>query len=151
MAERDDVAARVHAFGGRMTAARRAVVDALSGRAGHLTADQLCEQVQRALPGVDRSTIYRNLNALEDAGVVYHAHLAHGPSVYHLADGGIHAHVVCEACGAVAELPADALARLGNALERTQGFTLGRQHFALTGWCRRCARRRSGATSGRER
>ena len=54
-------------------------------------------RVQAAVPTVDRSTIYRNLTALEEAGIVFHAHLAHGPSVYHLAeDEELHAHVVCE-------------------------------------------------------
>lgn len=134
-----------------MTAARRAVVDALLADDAHITADELCERVQRARPGVDRSTVYRNLAALEDAGVVYHAHLAHGPSVYHLADDRIHAHIVCDGCGAVVEVPSDALAKLSSALKRSGGFTLGRQHFALTGWCRRCGRRPSAAATGRAR
>ena len=134
-----------------MTAARRAVLDALLDDDAHVTADELCDRVQRALPRVDRSTVYRNLAALEEAGVVYHAHLAHGPSVYHLTDDAIHAHVVCDACGAVAEVPAEALAEFSAALKRTRRFTLGRQHFALTGSCRHCARRPSGAATDRGR
>jgi len=135
-----------------MTAPRRAVIDELMHAGGHITADELCERVQRALPHVDRSTVYRNLTALEDAGVVYHVHLAHGPSVYHLADDTtLHAHAVCERCGAVVELAPAALKRLASELARDNGFALGRQHFALTGRCRRCARSRSAATTGRGR
>jgi Fe2+ or Zn2+ uptake regulation protein len=142
----------IRAGGGRMTAARRAVIDELLSGDGHVTADELCARVQRALPRVDRSTIYRNLAALEDAGVVYHVHLAHGPSVYHLAeDTPLHAHAVCEHCEAVVELPPAALEQLATALRRANGFALGRQHFALTGQCRACAPPRSGASSGRAR
>jgi Fur family ferric uptake transcriptional regulator len=135
-----------------MTAPRRAVIEELLATGGHVTADELCERVHRALPRVDRSTIYRNLAALENAGLVYHVHLAHGPSVYHLADdAALHAHAVCESCGAVAELPVSALARLAAALKQANGFELGRQHFALTGQCGRCAAPRSGAARGRAR
>ena len=135
-----------------MTAPRRAVIDALLRGGGHVTADDLAGRVERAVPGVDRSTIYRNLAALEAAGVVYHVHLAHGPSVYHLADGNeLHAHAVCDDCGAVVEVPGDGLRDVATELAATSGFELGRQHFALTGRCRRCARARSGAKRGRGR
>jgi Fur family ferric uptake transcriptional regulator len=139
--QRSELVSRIRAAGGRMTAAREALLDELLASGGHLTADDLMTRVQAAVPTVDRSTIYRNLTALEDAGIVFHAHLAHGPSVYHLAvDDELHAHVVCEGCGAVAELPGSALRHVAADLLASQGFTLGRQHFALTGRCRQCAR-----------
>jgi Fur family ferric uptake transcriptional regulator len=131
----------IRSGGGRMTEPRRVLIDQLLSAGGHVTADELIERVQRALPSVDRSTVYRNLSTLEEAGFVYHVHLAHGPSVYHVADGRRHAHIVCEDCGAVAELHPDALRDLAVELLDTQGFTLSHQHFALTGRCRRCARR----------
>jgi Fur family ferric uptake transcriptional regulator len=146
VADPTDLEARIRASGGRMTAARRAVIDEIVGAGGHVTAEDLIERVRGALPGVDPSTIYRNLSALEDAGVVYHVHLAHGPSVYHLTDADkIHAHAVCEHCGAEAEVPAGALRELANDLLAANGFQLGRQHFALTGRCRRCAIRSTDA------
>jgi Fur family transcriptional regulator, ferric uptake regulator len=147
-----EVAARIRAAGGRMTAPRRAVIDALLHAGGHVTAEELATRVERASPGVDRSTIYRNLTALEDAGVVYHVHLAHGPSVYHLSDDEeLHAHAVCDRCGAVVELSGSGLRKLAAELKADRGFELGHQHFALTGRCRRCARSRSGARRGRAR
>jgi Fur family ferric uptake transcriptional regulator len=139
-----ELAKRIRAAGGRMTVARRVLFDELLEAGGHITADELVERVQQARPGVDRSTIYRNLAALEDSGIVYHVHLAHGPSVYHLTDTGErHAHIVCQDCGAVAELPADTLRALAAELLDAQGFVLCHQHFALTGRCRQCARRSS--------
>ena len=135
-----------------MTAARRAVLDVLLRARGHITAEELAHEVEHSTVGVDRSTIYRNLAALEAAGVVYHVHLAHGPSVYHLSDDAeLHAHAVCDSCGEVVELPTDGVRKLAAQLAATDGFELGRQHFALTGRCRRCARRRSGAATGRAR
>jgi Fur family ferric uptake transcriptional regulator len=135
------VASQIRAAGGRMTAPRRLLIDEMLASGGHITADELIERVQRARPGVDRSTIYRNLAALEEGGIVYHVHLAHGPSVYHVTDAAErHAHVVCEDCGAVTEVPPDALRTLAVDLRDAAGFVLCDQHFALTGRCQRCAK-----------
>ena len=135
-----------------MTAPRRAVIEALIAAGGHVTADELAERVEASACDADRSTIYRNLAALEAAGVVYHVHLAHGPSVYHLADDEeLHAHAVCDKCGCVVERPGRGLRKLAAELASANGFELGRQHFALTGTCRRCSRSTSVARMDRGR
>ena len=128
-----------------MTASRQALIDELLQEPRHVTADQLIDRVQAVSPTVDRSTIYRNLAFLEDVGVVYHVHLAHGPSVYHLVDGSRHAHVVCGACGAVTEVSPQVFDALAAELDASHGFRLDHQHFALTGTCRRCATKRRAA------
>ena len=106
MSERGDRSDRIfsqlRARGGRITAARRALVTALLEADAHVTADDLATLVQAAHPEVHRSTIYRTLDALEQLGIVDHVHLGHGRAVYHLADDP-HNHLVCEVCGAVVE------------------------------------------------
>ena len=132
------IADLIRSGGGRMTASRQALIDELLVEHRHVTADELIDRVQAVVPTVDRSTVYRNLAFLESVGVVYHVHLAHGPSVYHLVDASPHAHIVCAACDSVAELEPGALDALAATLEASHGFRLDRQHFALTGTCRRC-------------
>jgi Fur family transcriptional regulator, ferric uptake regulator len=133
----DDVLALLRARGGRVTTARRAVVETLLAGDDHLTADDIAARVQQQHPDVHRSTVYRTLEALEDLQVLNHVHLGHGPSTYHLA-ASRHQHAVCEACGAVLELPGDVLDDVAAWLERTHGFALSAQHFALAGQCRSC-------------
>ena len=58
-------------------------------------------------PDVDTSTVYRTLGLFEELGIVEHAHLGHGPAVYHL--GQTHQHLVCEVCGTVIDVPVGAL------------------------------------------
>lgn len=123
-----------------MTAARRSLIGVLLGASGHLSAEEILTQVRCTQPEVDSSTVYRNLAALQDMGVVVHVHLNHGPAVYHLA-GDVHAHIVCSGCGLVAEVPASGLAvAMREVLAASaSGFGLsGQQHFALTGLCGRC-------------
>jgi Fe2+ or Zn2+ uptake regulation protein len=125
--------------GARVTSARRALVTALVQARGHVTADDLAALVQKAQPDVHLSTIYRSLDALERIGVVDHVHLGHGRAVYHLADEP-HQHLVCEACGAVVEVPDATFAELSDALRRRYGFAIRPNHFAVLGRCRACAR-----------
>ena len=128
----------MRASGVRITAARRAVVQALVEADDHVTADDLAGAVQRAEPEVHRSTVYRTLEALERLGVVTHVHLGHGRAVYHLTDR-LHHHAVCEDCGMVVELSDDVLHEVQDRLRRETGFEVDPHHFALVGRCRHCA------------
>ncbi len=134
----DDVLALVRGAGGRVTAARRAVITALlDGSREHLTAEDVAERVQRQHPDVHLSTVYRTLEALEELGVATHAHLGHGPSTYHLASDPHH-HAVCNDCGAVVHLPADLLDDVADRMRSEAGFELAAPHFSLPGRCAAC-------------
>lgn len=128
----------MRASGVRLTAARRAVVEALVAANDHVTADDLATAVAEAAPDVHRSTVYRTLDALERLDVVTHVHLGHGRAVYHLTDH-LHQHAVCEACGAVVELSDDVLQDVQVRLRRETGFEIDPHHFALVGRCAHCA------------
>lgn len=134
----DEIVDRLRAGGGRVTVARRALVEALVAAEGHVTAESLVETVHRTCPDVHRSTVYRTLEALEQAGVVEHVHLGHGPSVYHLAEQR-HLHLVCDRCGGVVEVPPEAVDRLRSELEDATGFVIALHHFGIPGWCAACA------------
>jgi Fur family ferric uptake transcriptional regulator len=142
----DEILARLRAHGDRVTASRRAVVDALVAGDHHVTADEILARVAAGDrsgggsgdPEAHRATVYRTLDRLEELGVVSHVHLGHGPSTFHL-DHRPHHHAVCSSCGAVVELPLDALDALADDLRTAHGFELSPQHFALSGLCRDCA------------
>lgn len=125
--------------GYRVTGPRRRVLVAL-GRLGHATPDQLASALARdgGAP-IALSTVYRNLEALTEAGVVTHSHLDHGPPSYHLVDHGDHLHLVCGRCGSVTEAEPDAAGELAGNLLREHGFVADVTHMAIHGCCRRCA------------
>lgn len=120
-----------------MTSARRGVISALVGAKGHVTADDLANEVQLTYPDVHLSTVYRTLDALEHLGVVDHTHLGHGRAVYHLADES-HQHLVCEICGTVVEVPDTTFAEFGSELLAEFGFRIRPSHFAVLGRCAAC-------------
>ena len=133
----DDIITGLRAEGGRGTVQRRIVISALLARSRHVTADELTTDVQAEHPDIAKSTVYRILEALERQGVVRHAHMGHGPAVYHLDDDD-HLHLVCEACGRVTEVPRAAYARFAEKLAHDYGFTAAPHHFAVHGRCAKC-------------
>jgi Fe2+ or Zn2+ uptake regulation protein len=128
----------LRASGGRVTTARRMLLEILYESEGHRTAEDLAAEVHERAPDVHLSTIYRNLDELERIGVVAHAHLGHGPATYHLATAS-HGHLVCSRCGATVEVPAKVFAGLGRDVRKRFGFAIDPRHFAVLGICATCA------------
>lgn len=135
----DGLVAELRTAGVRITAPRRMVLAALVEAGSHVTAEELHRRVQREHPEVSASSIYRTMELLAEHGVVAHVHLGHGPAQYHLADEE-HAHLVCNACGAIVELDRSVSAPFAARVADELGFDLDLGHFALTGWCARCRR-----------
>ncbi len=104
---------------------------------GHITADQLTNEIQANYPDIHLSTIYRCLETLEQLDVVDHIHLRHGKAVYHLSDEK-HQHLMCEVCGAVTEVPDTVFADLADTLRRQYSFAIKPRHFAVLGRCDAC-------------
>ncbi|MGD0219258.1 MAG: transcriptional repressor [Acidimicrobiales bacterium] len=134
----EEVLELLRAHGDRITTSRRLLLRCLFASTAHRTAEDLAAAVHTLAPDVTLSTIYRNLEELQRLGVVVHAHLGHGPAVYHLASE-MHGHLVCESCGAVIEAPAGFFDVLADQAWRQHGFTIDPRHFAILGLCGNCS------------
>lgn len=126
--------------GGRVTSARRIVVEILLEVGGHISAQELAERVHQRDPSIHLATVYRTLDALERQGVVSHLHLGHSGAVFHLADDS-HYHLFCTECGDVTSVPEELFLESLAAIERRYGFRPTLNHFAIIGVCATCARR----------
>ncbi len=124
--------------GGRVTSSRRILLQVLFDADGHMSAEELAESVQQRAPDVHLSTIYRNLEELEQLGVISHSHLGHGPSSYLLASHA-HAHFVCSECGSMIEAPDEIFRGLAQSAKSKLGFSIDPNHFAILGRCSNCA------------
>ena len=138
----DELVEALSREGYRITNARRAVCEVVaSSHDRHLSAAGIYDRA-RAQTGtrIDRSTVYRTLEALENVGLLTHSHLGHGPSVYHLSEDSGHQHLICIRCAKTLTLPDDQTRRLIDEIAETTGFILDASHFALSGLCADCAR-----------
>jgi Fur family ferric uptake transcriptional regulator len=139
MSESEQLRARLHERGLRVTPQRQLVLDAID-RLGHATPDAIAAEVERRAPGVNISTVYRTLELLESLELVRHAHLGPGAPTYHAAGDHAHLHLVCHGCGTVTEAEIGLAAELAGRVRAAYGFTLDVEHMAISGWCPDCAR-----------
>jgi Fur family ferric uptake transcriptional regulator len=138
----DGLREELHDRGYRMTAQRRLVLDAVAAL-GHATPEAVLARVREEASGVNVSTVYRNLELLEELGLVRHSHLGNGPTTWHAATHSGHLHLVCGTCGSVAEADLSAARELVGRLRDDLGFIPDMEHFAVQGTCARCAGARS--------
>jgi Fur family ferric uptake transcriptional regulator len=127
----------------RLSSARRIVLEALFGASGPLTAEEIAGGAGGRVPPCDLASVYRNLETLEAAGVLRHVHVGHGPGLY-LPAGSAMELVVCERCGARADIDPRVTADVRAAVGAATGFVPRFDHFPLAGLCPRCADRRDG-------
>jgi Fur family ferric uptake transcriptional regulator len=135
-----DVDSLLRHHGLRVTGTRRAVLRLLQGSPRALSQ----HDVETALPGIaDRVTLFRVLQAFEEAGLAHRVMDAQGVACYAAcADGcdthhhsDAHAHFHCGACGAVYCLDDVVLPKV----KVPKGFKVKESHLAVEGRCAGCA------------
>lgn len=133
-----DWRAELRARGLRLTPQRRLVLEAVE-TLRHATPEEIHAEVRRQGATVDLSTVYRNLEVLEELGAIRHTHLTDRAPTYHAVTDHDHFHLVCRACGQVTSVPLAEVEPLGEQLRRTRGFVADLGHLALFGRCADCA------------
>jgi Fur family ferric uptake transcriptional regulator len=122
----------LRARGLRISATRRLVVDALFDATEPMTA----ETIARAT-GADVASVYRNLDALEEAGIARHVHVGHAAGRYVLAGRHQGGYAACERCGRHESFDP---AGLRHQVRELTGFDCDFAHFPLVGICAECDR-----------
>jgi Fur family ferric uptake transcriptional regulator len=135
----DGVVAAIRARGGRLTSARRVLLEGLFAADGLVSAEKLADGMDGRTVRSEVSSVYRNLELFEQLGVVRHVHLGHGPGLYALERGGGSEYLVCERCDRVEVLePAD-LDPLRAEVRARFGYEVRFSHFPIVGLCPACA------------
>jgi Fur family ferric uptake transcriptional regulator len=134
----DDVAEALRSQGGRLTTPRRLVLQALFAAGDLVSAERIAAGADTGV-ALDLSSVYRNLEKLEELGVVQHIHVGHGPGVYGLLSEGEHEYLVCEVCGRVTSADVEQLDRVREVIRKQFGYEARFTHFPIHGRCSECA------------
>jgi Fur family transcriptional regulator, ferric uptake regulator len=118
----------------RISTARRLVIEALFDAEGPVTAAQLAQ-----LLSLEESSVYRNLEVLEQHGLARHVHLGHGPGLYVLSGREDGEFLYCEGCGQVTVLEPHELDPIRTEIRDRFGLTARFAHFPIVGLCSGCA------------
>ena len=124
--------------GMRVTSQRLLIERALRDDGGHLTAEQVHDLVEPALPGVTQQTVYSTLALLADLGVARRVS-APGASTRFEAPTDDHHHMVCERCGAIEDLHVKVPVSRAVAASRDRGFTPASASVTVLGLCAACS------------
>ncbi len=128
----------LRSHGVRLTPQRVAIVEIVTAAEGHITADEVYDQVHARFPYVDISTVYRTLEFLTDHGILNVIDLGSGRAEYELVQPEAHHHLVCRRCKQVTSIDASLFQPLSAALLDRYGFDADIRHFAVFGVCRTC-------------
>jgi Fur family ferric uptake transcriptional regulator len=129
----------------RISTARRVIVNHLFQSAAPVSAQQIAAGLDST--PLDLASVYRNLETLEQHGVVRHFHAGHGPGRYVLVGGGEREYLTCDRCGAIEEVDRSELDPVRDRVQDRFGYEVGFTHFPMVGLCPRCAARDGGAGS----
>jgi Fur family transcriptional regulator, ferric uptake regulator len=135
----ESAVALMRAHGLRVSAARRLVVEALLAADGPMSAEQISEGIGGRVPSSDIASVYRNLQAFQDIGLVRHVHLGHGPGLHALAVTGEREYLTCERCADYRAIAPAELDPVRELIERRFGYRASFVHFPIVGLCSGCA------------
>jgi Fur family transcriptional regulator, ferric uptake regulator len=121
----------------KLTPQRRLIVDIIHDTHEHISAEDIINHVQRRMPGVNKSTIYRTLEILEQAGCVYKSE-SDDHFIYHHAEEGHHHHLVCTRCGKTMECSENLFSSVEQSLQKNYSFAADFTHVVIHGLCADC-------------
>lgn len=129
----------------RSTEQRRVVTEAFFESQGHLSIEDLLEQVRGVGPKIGYATVYRTLKLLKECGLAYERHFGDGVSRYEVAwENEHHDHLICIECKKIVEFEDDAVEELQVTLANKHGFRLTRHKHELYGVCSDCQAKSAG-------
>jgi Fur family ferric uptake transcriptional regulator len=120
--------------GMRLSTPRRLVLEALFAAPGPVSAVQISRELS-----IEITSVYRNLEMLEEHGLVRHVHLAHGPGLYVLVGRVEHEYLYCELCEKVTPVAVGDLDPVRDQIRARFGHEAHFTHFAIVGLCKSCA------------
>ena len=135
--DRIALADRLKGKGLRVTQQRVAVLEYLCGTPAHPTAEEIGAAVNRVQPTTSRASVYNVLNSLKESGLIEELVFDDAVARYD-ANLGPHHHFLCTSCGAVHDVPCDALPPLPKKRLAT-GHTVESVDVTLRGLCPACA------------
>ncbi|OLC47828.1 MAG: hypothetical protein AUH43_10845 [Acidobacteria bacterium 13_1_40CM_65_14] len=132
-------------LGGKHSAKRDRIVDVFLRQKGHVSADDLFEQVRRQNPGIGRATVYRTLQWMVEAGIARKVDFGEGrsrfePSYRHPR----HFHLICTTCHRSSEFLSSDVESLMEEVAAARGFTTSQSVVQIYGTCEEC---RTGKTT----
>lgn len=120
--------------GVRVTPQRAIILQAIESLKGHITAEQIFNEVHQVNSYISLATVYRTLDLLKEMGLLTESHMGTGTAHYALRTHGPHHHAVCRATQKTIELPPDFFDEVVQRLKEEYNFVVDDHHIVMFGW-----------------
>jgi len=105
---------------------------------GHMSVDDIYEEVIKIHPSLSLATIYKNIILMMEKGVLVEVPIAGKKSKYEL-NKADHMHLICTECGEVEDRSClDTTDKILHALTKQEHFKLNKRQINLYGICEKC-------------
>lgn len=129
--------------GEKLTEPRRILVRHIFDSHKHFDADELVADLREAGRRVSRSTVYRTLRLLVEAGLLRELRLTNRSAYEHDYGYASHDHLHCTECNTIIEFSNAEIQRIRDAVSLEHGFRPSGHRFVISGVCPACSRARS--------
>lgn len=138
--ERARISLALQERGLRLTPQREAVCEAILGCPGHICAEHILDTVAAHHPDlkVNKTTVYRTLDLLLEAGLISEHKCGDGRAQYEPASRGRHSHLICRQCGELLDLEESVAVTLREGLKALHGFQAELESYPIFGLCASC-------------
>lgn len=124
----------------KVTAPRRAVLEAVLGLNEHFEAEQVLYSLRERGRRVGKATVYRTLPLLVDCGILKQVRFDVKQAHYEHAFGeDPHDHMVCRRCGRIVEFGSEEVIALRQRIAQRFRFHVISHRFQLSGLCWECS------------
>jgi Fur family ferric uptake transcriptional regulator len=125
----------------RITPARRLLLQfILDNKGRQISMQEVQEFLDKQLEGVDRSSIYRNMDALQRLDIIQELNLPNiGKRYQYVLDRKVHHFYICKACGKANRGNEELFGKIEDALKDVHGFSKANLSVVFYGYCSKCA------------
>ncbi len=104
----------------------------------HMSAEDVYKALLETGEEVGLATVYRVLTQFETAGLVVRHHFEGGQSVFEMAHGKHHDHILCVRCGRVDEFVDDIIEERQEKIAKQKGYAMTDHSLYIYGVCADC-------------
>lgn len=115
---------------------RQIILDAVTARCDHPTADQIYLDVRAKNDKISRGTVYRNLGILSENDEITNVKVPSADRYDSRIDR--HYHIFCKSCGKVFDAPLNYHIEYDEQIEKETGFQIDRHRLIFEGLCSEC-------------
>jgi len=115
----------------KVTPQRLAILKEIDTK-GHASIEEIYENIRDLFPSISLATIYKNINALKEEGIISEICLHQKPK-YEI-EKSSHAHFICKNCGKVEDIPLNEI--LNSDIEKK--YPDSKKELYIYGLCKKC-------------